>query len=105
MADLIHLGNIDVVIQKDKPGSPTGCSDDGNLGGLGGMSGLGMMAAGGIDLGDLAQELDHDEFDGPHMLNGKRNIEYSFNLWDLLWGVVDLAPYTNLFRNCIRKVD
>lgn len=68
MADLMHLGNVDVVIQ-DQPGSPT---DDGNLAQLGGMSGLGvMMGGGGIDLADLAQELDQDEFDGPHMLNGK----------------------------------
>ncbi|EDW06133.1 ras GTPase-activating protein 1 isoform X1 [Drosophila mojavensis] len=73
MADLMRLGNVDVVIQKDKLGSPTGGSDDGNLAALGGITGLGaMMAAGGIDLNDLAQELDQDEFDGPHMLNGER---------------------------------
>lgn len=72
MADLMRLGNVDVVIQKDKLGSPTGGSDDGNLAALGGITGLGaMMAAGGIDLNDLAQELDQDEFDGPHMLNGE----------------------------------
>lgn len=72
--DLIRLGNVDVVIQKDRLGSPNG-SDDGNLAGLGGIGGLGAMmaaAAGGIDLGDLAQELDQDEFDGPNLLNGER---------------------------------
>uniref|UniRef100_A0A1A9WSZ6 Uncharacterized protein n=1 Tax=Glossina brevipalpis TaxID=37001 RepID=A0A1A9WSZ6_9MUSC len=79
MADLMRLGNVDVVIQKDKLGSPNG-SDDGNLAGLGvgvgiGVGGMtnfgGMMATGGFDLNDLAQELDQDEFDGLNMINGK----------------------------------
>ena len=47
MADLIR-------IQKDKLDSPSG-SEDG----------------GGIDFGDLEQELDQDEFDGAAMVNGK----------------------------------
>ncbi|KAI9588821.1 hypothetical protein GQX74_006990 [Glossina fuscipes] len=81
MADLMRLGthththNVDVVIQKDKLGSPNG-SDDGNLAGLGvgvGVGGMtnfgGMMATGGFDLNDLAQELDQDEFDGLNMIN------------------------------------
>lgn len=89
MADLIRLGNVDVVIQKDKLGSPIGGSDDGNLAafgggginnfvGSGGGGGVGMTAAGGgavsgvaFDMGDLQQELDQDEFDGINMLNGK----------------------------------
>lgn len=43
------------VIQKDKLGSPSTGSEDG----------------GGVDLAELVQELDHDEFDGPTILNGK----------------------------------
>uniref|UniRef100_A0A1B0A278 Uncharacterized protein n=1 Tax=Glossina pallidipes TaxID=7398 RepID=A0A1B0A278_GLOPL len=83
MADLMRLGthththNVDVVIQKDKLGSPNG-SDDGNLAalgvgvGVGGMTNFGgMMATGGFDLNDLAQELDQDEFDGLNMINGE----------------------------------
>lgn len=27
----------------------------------------------GVDLADLAQELDHDEFDGPLLINGNNN--------------------------------
>lgn len=42
------------VIQKDKLGSPSTGSEDG----------------GGVDLAELVQELDHDEFDGPTILNG-----------------------------------
>ncbi len=42
-------------IQKDKLGSPSTGSEDG----------------GGVDLAELVQELDHDEFDGPTILNGK----------------------------------
>ena len=92
MADLIRLGNVDVVIQKDKLGSPIGGSDDGNLAAFGGGinnfvgsggGGVGMTAAGGgavsgvaFDMGDLQQELDQDEFDGINMLNGK-----SFNIF------------------------
>lgn len=72
MADFMRIGNVDVVIQKDKLGSPTGGSDDGHLAALGGIGGLGaMMAVGGIDLSDLAQELDQDEFDGLNLLNGE----------------------------------
>lgn len=41
-------------IQKDKLGSPSTGSEDG----------------GGVDLAELVQELDHDEFDGPTVLNG-----------------------------------
>ncbi|EDW34915.1 GL14106 [Drosophila persimilis] len=67
MADLMRLSNVDVVIQKEKLGSPTGCSDDCNMASL---AGLGVMvASGGIDLTDMAQELDQDEFEGPHLLN------------------------------------
>lgn len=45
-------------IQRDRMNSPSSGSDDGN--GIGG----------GIDLGDLAHELDQDEFDGPAMMGG-----------------------------------
>uniref|UniRef100_A0A034VMS3 Ras GTPase-activating protein 1 n=2 Tax=Bactrocera dorsalis TaxID=27457 RepID=A0A034VMS3_BACDO len=69
MADLIRLGNVDAAIHKDKLGSPTGGLDDGNLAAFGINA---LMATGGIDMGDLAQELDQDEFDGPNMLNGER---------------------------------
>lgn len=76
MADLIRLGNVDAAIHKDKLGSPTVCLDDGNLAAFG-ISAL--MATGGIDMGDLAQELDQDEFDGPNMLNGEcRNVYILF---------------------------
>lgn len=51
MADLIRMG---FGIQKDKLGSPSTGSEDG----------------GGLDLGELVQELDQDEFDGPLMPNG-----------------------------------
>lgn len=50
MAELIRM-------QRDKLGSPSTGSEDGG---------------GGIDLADLAPELDHDEFDGPATLNGDR---------------------------------
>lgn len=43
-----------VGIQKDKLGSPSTGSEDG----------------GGVDLAELVQELDHDEFDGPTIFNG-----------------------------------
>ncbi|KNC21157.1 hypothetical protein FF38_08360, partial [Lucilia cuprina] len=91
IGDLIRLGNVDVVIQKDKLGSPIGGSDDGNLAAFAGGGGVGinnfvagMSAAGGgggagsgggggggvaFDMGDLQQELDQDEFDGINMLN------------------------------------
>ncbi|XP_022225195.1 ras GTPase-activating protein 1 isoform X3 [Drosophila obscura] len=69
MADLMRLSNVDVVIQKEKLGSPTACSDDCNMAALGS---LGVMAGGGIDLTDLAQELDQDEFEGTHLINGER---------------------------------
>ncbi|XP_043067322.1 ras GTPase-activating protein 1 isoform X9 [Drosophila bipectinata] len=71
MADLMQLNSIEV-IQKDTPDSPTECSDDGNLTTLGRIGGLGVGATGVMDLTDLGQELDQDEFDGPHMLNGER---------------------------------
>ena len=56
MADLIRMGGF-LGIQKDKLGSPSSGSDDGG--------------GGGMDLTELVQELDHDEFDGPVMPNGK----------------------------------
>lgn len=86
MADLMRLGNVDVVIQKDKLGSPIGGSDDGNLaafgaginnfGGMTSATGVGGGVGGGgggvgFDMGDLQQELDQDEFDGINMINGK----------------------------------
>lgn len=49
-----RMGGV-VGIQKDKLGSPSTGSEDG----------------GGVDLTELVQELDHDEFDGPTVLNGK----------------------------------
>lgn len=55
MADLIRMGGI-VSIPKDRLGSPSSGSEDGG---------------GGVDLADLAQELDQDEFDGPALINGK----------------------------------
>lgn len=54
MADLLRMGGV-FGIQKDKLGSPSTGSEDG----------------GGLDLGELVQELDQDEFDGPLMANGK----------------------------------
>lgn len=56
MADLIRMGGI-VSIPKDRMDTPSSGSDD-----EGGV---------GVDLGDLAQELDQDEFDGPLLINGK----------------------------------
>lgn len=74
----MRLGNVDVVIQKDKLGSPNGGSDDGNLAAFGGGGinnfavGLGGVGGGGgFDMGDLQQELDQDEFDGLNVINGK----------------------------------
>lgn len=54
MADLIRMGGI-VGIPKDRLGSPSSGSDDGGV---------------GVDLADLAHELDVDEFDGPLLVNG-----------------------------------
>lgn len=48
-----RMGGV-IGIQKDKLGSPSTGSEDG----------------GGVDLAELVQELDHDEFDGPTVLNG-----------------------------------
>lgn len=55
MADLIRMGGI-VGITKDRMDTPSSGSED-----EGGV---------GVDLADLAQELDHDEFDGPMLING-----------------------------------
>lgn len=57
MADLIRMGGI-VGIPKDRMNSPSSESDE-----EGGV---------GIDLADLAQDLDQDEFDGPTLVNGKK---------------------------------
>ncbi|SPP86437.1 blast:Ras GTPase-activating protein 1 [Drosophila guanche] len=70
MADLMRVNNVDVVIQKEQLGSPTACSDDCNIAALGSL-GV-MVAGGGMDLTDLAQELDQDEFEGAHLINGER---------------------------------
>lgn len=56
MADLIRMGGI-VSIPKDRMDTPSSGSED--EGGI------------GVDLADLAQELDQDEFDGPILINGK----------------------------------
>lgn len=56
MADLIRMGGI-VSIPKDRMDTPSSGSED--EGGI------------GVDLTDLAQELDQDEFDGPILINGK----------------------------------
>lgn len=75
MADLIRLANLDVVIQKDKLSTHIlpDLNDDNlnnllpiNMNNFGGM-----MATGGFDLNDLAQELDQDEFDAINIMNGK----------------------------------
>lgn len=58
MADMMRMSGSGGAIggfQRDKLGSPSTGSEDG----------------GGIDLGDIAQELDQDEFDGPTTLNGR----------------------------------
>lgn len=62
MADLLRMGGV-MGIQKDKLGSPSTGSEDG----------------GGIDLAELVQELDHDEFDGPALPNGKRIFQNSYS--------------------------
>lgn len=75
----MRLGNVEVIIQKDKFGSPAGGSDDGHVGGMSGFGGMlatGVGGGGGVtaavfDLNDLAQELDQDEFDGINMMNGE----------------------------------
>lgn len=54
MADLIRMGGI-INIPKDRMDTPSS-EDEGGV---------------GVDLGDLAQELDQDEFDGPMLINGK----------------------------------
>lgn len=74
MADLIRMGGI-VGITKDRMDTPSSGSED-----EGGV---------GVDLADLAQELDQDEFDGPLLINGayveKKNV---FSLW----ANVDINP-------------
>lgn len=47
-------------LQKDKLDSPSTGSEDG-----------------GVDLAELVQELDQDEFDGPPILNGNLNVKVS----------------------------
>lgn len=55
MADLIRMGGV-VGIPKDRLGSPPSSgSEDGGV---------------GVDLSDLAQELDQDEFDGSALCKG-----------------------------------
>lgn len=58
MGDMMRLsssgGALGGGFHRDKLGSPSTGSEDG----------------GGIDLADIAQELDQDEFDGPATLNG-----------------------------------
>lgn len=49
-------------LQKDKLGSPSTGSEDG-----------------GVDLAELVQELDHDEFDGPTILNGR--LEHTISIY------------------------
>lgn len=58
MADLIRMGGV-VGIPKDRLGSPSSGSDDEGV---------------GVDLADLAHELDADEFDGPLLVNGESDI-------------------------------
>lgn len=57
MADMMRMSGSGALggFQRDKLGSPSTGSEDG----------------GGIDLGDIAQELDQDEFDGPVAFNGR----------------------------------
>lgn len=58
MADLIRMGGlVGIPVPKDRMDTPSSGSED-----EGGV---------GVDLADLAQELDHDEFDGPMLINGK----------------------------------
>lgn len=56
MAELMRMGGI-VSIPKDRLGSPSSGSEDGGA---------------AVDLAELAQELDQDEFDGPPLINGKK---------------------------------
>lgn len=66
MADLIRVGGSSMMTtQKDKLGSPSTGSEDGG---------------GGVDLAELAQELDHDEFDGQVLANGERGCYFFFLL-------------------------
>lgn len=50
-------GLVGIPVPKDRMDTPSSGSED-----EGGV---------GVDLADLAQELDHDEFDGPMLINGK----------------------------------
>lgn len=64
MADLIRMGGI-VSIPKDRMDTPSsdGSDDEGAVGAI----------------GDLAPEIDQDEFDGPIMMNGKlKQMNYYF---------------------------
>lgn len=54
MAELLRMAGL-MSAHKDKLGSPSTGSEDG----------------GGVDMGDLAQELEQDEFDAPMLANGK----------------------------------
>lgn len=60
MADMMRMSGSGALggFQRDKLGSPSTGSEDG----------------GGIDLGDMAQELDQDEFDGPVAFNGRTSV-------------------------------
>lgn len=61
MADLIRMGGI-VSIPKDRMDTPSS-EDEGGV---------------GVDMGDLAHELDQDEFDGPIHINGTSRNKYSY---------------------------
>lgn len=64
MADMMRMSGSGALggFQRDKLGSPSTGSEDG----------------GGIDLGDIAQELDQDEFDGPVAFNGRVLVVISY---------------------------
>lgn len=84
MADLIRMGAAGggvMVMQRDKLGSPSTGSEDGGGGG-----------GGGIDLADLAPELDHDEFDGPATLNGE-SVFFIFYFFYLIFILYALYAY------------